>query len=143
MLIGGTAVALNGYYTISINIKGEMAEKTDIDMWYNPTHENYFNIIEALTELGHDTSEVKKEKSPNPRRSFFKIDLDNFTLDILPKIKANIKFSVANRRKETVLVEGTPIHFMNFYDLIEDKEALARKKDLEDVQQLKKIKNQH
>ena len=35
MLIGGTAVALNGYYRISINIKGEMAEKPDIDMWYN------------------------------------------------------------------------------------------------------------
>ena len=90
MLIGGTAVALNGYYRVSINIKGEMAEKPDIDVWYNPNYENYYNLIKALTELGHDTSEVKKEKSPNPSRYFFKIDLDNFTLDFLPEIKANI-----------------------------------------------------
>jgi hypothetical protein len=31
---------------------------------------------------------------------------------------------------------------MNYYDLIKDKEATARKKDLEDIQQLKKIKGE-
>jgi hypothetical protein len=29
---------------------------------------------------------------------------------------------------------------MNYFDLVKDKEATARKKDLEDIEQLKKIR---
>ena len=36
MLVGGTAVALNGYYRHSINNAGELTDKPDIDIWYNP-----------------------------------------------------------------------------------------------------------
>jgi hypothetical protein len=140
MLIGGTAVALNGYYRHSINIWGELTDKPDVDIWYNPTYENYFNVLKVMEELGQDITEFKNEKSPNPRKSFFKLNFDQFTLDILPEIKANIKFVDANKRKETVELQETQIHFMNYYDLIEDKKATARKKDLEDIEQLRKVK---
>ncbi len=70
MLIGGTAVALNGYYRNSINIAGELTDKPDIDLWYNPTYENYFNILNVMEELGQDISEFTNEESPNPRKSF-------------------------------------------------------------------------
>ncbi len=36
ILVGGTAVALNGYYRHSINVSGELTDKPDIDIWYNP-----------------------------------------------------------------------------------------------------------
>ena len=138
MLIGGTAVALNGYYRHSINIAGELTDKPDIDIWYNPTYENYYNILKVMEELGQDITEFRKEQSPNPHKSFFKLDFDNFTLDILPEIKATIKFFDANKRKETVEFNDTQIHYMNYFDLIEDKKSTARKKDLEDIEQLKK-----
>ena len=141
MLIDGTAVALNGYYRHSINVSGEITDKPDIDIWYNPTYENYFNILKIIEELGQDISEFKNEQSPNPRKSFFKLDFDSFTLDVLPAIKADIKFLDANQRKETVEVDETQIYFLNYFDLIEDKKATARKKDLEDIEQLKKIKD--
>lgn len=142
ILIGGTAVALNGYYRNSINIAGELTDKPDIDIWYNPTYENYFNILKVMDELGQDVTEFRNEQSPNPRKSFFKLNFDEFTLDILPEIKAAIKFFEASKRKETVELEETQIHFMNYWDLIEDKKATARKKDLEDIEQLKKIKGE-
>lgn len=142
ILIGGTAVALNGYYRHSINISGELTDKPDIDIWYNPTYENYFNILKVIEELGQDVTEFKNEQSPNPRKSFFKLNFEEFTFDILPEIKATIKFFEANKRKETVELEETKIHFMNYSDLIEDKKATARKKDLEDIEQLKKIKDE-
>ncbi len=72
----------------------------------------------------------------------FKLDFDGFTLDILPEIKADIKFFDANKRKETVELEKTQIHFMCYFDLIEDKKATARKKDLEDIEQLKKNRSE-
>ncbi len=141
ILIGGTAVALNGYYRHSINIAGELTDKPDIDIWFNPTYENYFSILKVMEELGQDITEFRNEQSPNPRKSFFKLEFEEFTLDILPEIKATIKFFEANSRKETVELEETQIHFMNYFDLIEDKKATARKKDLEDIEQLKKIKD--
>lgn len=98
MLVGGTAVALNGYYRHSINISGELPEKPDVDVWYNPTYNNYFNILKVMEELGQDISAFKNEQTPNPKKSFFKLDFGGFTLDLLPEIKANIKFAVANRR---------------------------------------------
>jgi hypothetical protein len=92
MLIGGTAVALNGYYRPSINPSGELADKPDLDVWYNPTYENYFAVLKALKDLGQDVSVFEDEQSPNPRTSFFKLEFEGFTFDLLPKISADISF---------------------------------------------------
>ncbi len=94
-----------------------------------------------MEELGQDISEFKNEQSPNPGKSFFKLDFDDFTFDVLPAIKADIKFFDANQRKETINVDETQIHFLSYLDLIEDKKATGRGKDLEDIEQLKKIKD--
>lgn len=139
MLIGGTAVALHGHYRHSVNDAGELTEKPDVDIWYNPTYENYFRILKVMKALGYDVSEFKNEQSPNPRKSFFKLNFDVFTLDILPEIKANIKFMEAYNRKETVDLAETHIHFMNYSDLLADKKASARNKDFDDIQRLKDI----
>lgn len=141
IIVGGVAVALNGFYRNSINASGELTEKPDLDIWYNPTYDNYFNLLKVIEELGQDVSEFNNDQSPNPGKSFFKLDFDDFTLDALPAIKADIKFSDANERKETINVDETQIYFLSYLDLIEDKKATARKKDLEDIEQLKKIKN--
>ncbi len=142
MLVGGAAVALNGYYRLSKTSAGELTEKPDIDIWYNPTYENYYKILKVMEELGWDIKEFKNDKSPNPRKSFIKLDFDNFTLDLLPNIKASIKFLSAYKRKETVEFEETPINFITYLDLIEDKRATARKKDLEDIEQLRKLNDE-
>lgn len=142
MMVGGAAVALNGYYRHSINTDGELTDKPDIDIWYNPTYNNYYNVLKVIEDLGEDISEFRDEKTPKPKESFFKLIFADFTFDILPLIKADIKFVDADERKETVELEKTKIHFMNFYDLIKDKEATARKKDIEDIEQLKKNRGQ-
>ena len=142
MVIGGTAVALNGYYRHSINVAGELTDKPDIDIWFNPTYENYFNFLKVIEELGQDIAEFKNEQAPNPSRSFFKLYFNDFTFDALPEIKADISFVEANKRKETVELEATKIHYINYLDLIEDKKATARNKDFEDIAQLRKIRDE-
>jgi hypothetical protein len=142
IIIGGTAVALNSYYRLTINNAGEPTNKPDIDIWYNPNYNNYFNILKVIEELGEDITDFKNEPDPNPHKSFFKLDFNEFSLDILPEIKSSTKFLAAYRRKETVILQDVPIHFMNYSDLIEDKMATARKKDLQDIAELKKIKGE-
>lgn len=133
-------MALNGYFRLSINDSEELTEKPDIDVWYNPSFQNYFKLIGVIEELGYDVSEYKSEKSPNPLSSFFKLKFDDFSLDLIPQIKASVKFMDAYKRRDIIKFEDIEINVIGYPDLIMDKEALGRNKDLEDVRQLKNLK---
>jgi len=102
IVVGGTAVALHGYYRHSMNVAGEIAEKPDLDFWYNPTYDNYFKLLKALEDLGQDITKFKEEQTPNPKRSFFRYEFEKFTLDFLPELKASLKFRSSFTKREIV-----------------------------------------
>jgi hypothetical protein len=137
LIVGGIAVALHGYFRRSINAWGIFTDKPDLDFWYNPTYENYYKLLNALTDLGQDVQEFKNEQTPKPRKSFFKFERDDFTLDFLPELKAPLKFRSSYENKATANLNGVDINFIGFNDLLLDKEATARPKDLNDIEQLK------
>jgi hypothetical protein len=137
MIVGGVAVALHGHFRKSIGPDGKPADKPDMDIWYDPTYDNYFRLLDALEELGQDVEKFKKEQAPNPKKSFFKYDLDEFTLDFLPILKAKLPFQTSFKRKEIVSLEGVDIPFISYEDLIIDKKANPRQKDMEDIEYLK------
>lgn len=136
LIVGGTAVALHGYFRWSYNQAGRLAEKYDLDIWYNPTYNNYFKLLDALEDLGQDVSEFRDEQTPNPKSSFFKFEMEKFTLDFLPGLKGLSKFRLSFDRKEVVKFNGTDILVINFDDLIKDKQTDARPQDLIDIKHL-------
>jgi predicted nucleotidyltransferase len=140
LIVGGTAVAFHGYFRWSQNSSGVPSEKFDLDIWYNPTYENYFRLLNALAELGQDVKEFFEEQSPNPLKSYFKFDLNKFTLDFLPKLKGATKFKQAYEKKEITTIKGIDMQFIGFDELLQDKAANSRPKDLADIKQLKSIK---
>lgn len=140
MLVGGTAVALYGYYRHTITIGGAISDKPDIDVWYHATYQNYFRLLNVIRDLGYDTSDFEGESDPDPGKSYFRLNFESFTLDLLPAVMANIKFTDADRRKETVEIQNIPICFMGYKDLIEDKNASARDKDLQDISHLRNLR---
>lgn len=137
LIVGGTAVALHGYFRWSYNQAGVPSEKYDLDIWYNPTYDNYFHLLFALEELGQDVSEFREEQSPNPKSSFFRFEMEKFTLDFLPELKGLSKFRLSFDKREVVNFNGTDILVISFDDLIKDKETDSRPKDLIDIKQLK------
>ena len=139
IIVGGTAVALHGYYRHSVTVSGEIAEKPDLDIWFNPTYENYFKILNLIEHLDLNVSDYRNEINPNPKSSFFKLEFDDFTLDILPTIKAEIVFKEAFQRKEIIKTNNFEIYFLNYSDLITDKQLTARKKDIEDLKHLNNL----
>lgn len=58
LLVGGVAVALHGYFRYSKTASGEIAEKVDVDLWYNPSYTNYFKLLRALEALGKGCSKI-------------------------------------------------------------------------------------
>ncbi len=140
LIVGGTAVALHGYFRLSASFAGVPAEKPDLDFWYNPSYKNYFNLLNAIEALGQDVSEFKIEKAPNPRKSFFKLDFDSFTVDFLPELPGLSKFRNSYDYREVAQVDDIDILFINFDDLITNKQAIAREKDIKDIEELEKLR---
>ncbi len=138
LIIGGAAVALYGYFRLSMTSAGKPAEKPDIDLWYDPTYDNYFKLLKVVAELGQDVARFRDEKTPDPRRSFFKLDLDNMTIDLLPEVPGLARFKDAYERRAVVQVAGQNITFIDLDDLITSKQALQRDKDVADIEELKK-----
>ena len=136
LIVGGTAVALYGYFRWSLDATGKISRKYDLDIWYNPTYPNYFKLLDALEELGQDVTEFKDEQTPNPKNSFFRFEMEKFTLDFLPALKELSKFRSSFEKKEVVNLNGTDIFVISFEDLIKDKMANSRPKDLSDIKKL-------
>ena len=59
LVVGGAAVSHYGYNRPSGIGQLETDFKTDLDFWYNPTIENFQNIVSALDDLDIDTSDLK------------------------------------------------------------------------------------
>ena len=137
LIVGGTAVALYGFYRQSHTSSGSLAEKHDLDFWYNSTYDNYFKLLNALEGLGQDVTEFKAEVAPNPKKSFFRIEFDKFTVDFLPELPGLSKFSSSFNEREVSKVNEIEMPFINYNDLIVNKQAQARPKDIEDIEQLK------
>ena len=140
LIVGGSAVALHGFFRMSISRSGFPAEKFDLDIWYNPSYPNYFNLLNALESLGEDVSEFRNEQTPKPEKSFFKFDFEQFTLDFLPSIGDLQKFRDSHNSCDLLSIDGIEVPFINMEDLILNKERQGRPADIEDVIQLKKIK---
>lgn len=136
LVVGGTAVGFHGYYRPSKTSDDTLAEKDDLDFWYNPTYSNYFNLLKALNDLGLNAEEFLKEQTSQPETSFFKYNLSDFTLDFLPKIPGHAKFRDCYKRRVVSIIEDVEISILSFDDLIVSKGSTNRKKDIEDIKAL-------
>jgi hypothetical protein len=62
-------------------------------------------------------------------------------LDFLPRLKSNAKFRNAYKNREIVMLKDVDIPFIGFDQLLQDKAANSRPKDLLDIKQLKSLRN--
>jgi hypothetical protein len=137
LTVGGAAVSLLGYDRWSTDTSGKQANVVDLDFWYNPIYTNYFKLLEVLEKLGQDMSRVKKEKSPDPHKSFFRLERDKFTLDFLPVMPGLPRFREVYTARETAKLGDIEVPYISYDYLIQSKQALGRLKDLEDIRQLR------
>ena len=138
LIVGGTAVGFHGFSRRSRTSSGKVAEKYDLDFWYNPTYKNYYNLLDALEQLGKDVSEFRAETTPDPKQSFFRFEFDRFTIDFLPDLPGLSKFRRSYNAREVSKLKETKIDFISYDDLIENKKTQGRPKDIEDIKELEK-----
>ncbi len=126
IVIGGYAVAIHGY----VRATG------DADIWVNPTLENADKMLTVMLHFGFGEYDFKLEDFlVTNETGFVSFGDEPFKIEILTKT-FGVTFTEAYKHRKTVEIEGINVNFMGFDDLITNKKALAREKDLNDLANL-------
>jgi hypothetical protein len=129
MLVGGYAVILHGY-----------ARTTgDMDIWVQPTRENYQRLVKAFQVFGMPLFDMTESKFLD--KDFY--DVFSFgrppvCIDIVTNI-TGVEFDAAHAKSQWFEIrDGLKVCSLSLNDLITSKKAAARNKDLDDIDHLTK-----
>ncbi len=139
LIIGGAAVNYYGYRRPSMVTTYRPELKVDLDFWYNPTIDNFHNLLKALDELEVDTTELKKIVFDS-KRTFLKIPHKTFHTDFLPIMEGLNSFRESKRAAEKISIDGHELFVISYNDLILNKLAVNRKTDKSDIEELNRIR---
>ncbi len=127
LLIGGYAVGMHGY----------VRSTTDIDFFVSSDKENAKKLVMALTEFGFAGTTLSIDLFTR-KDSLVIMGVEPLAVDILNYL-TGVDFETAYRQRKLIICEGIEVSVINLADLITNKIATGRLKDLADVEYLKRI----
>ncbi len=128
MLVGGYAVALHGWSRMTY----------DIDFWIMANPQNAAAVMRALKLFGAPLMDLKEEDFHKPGM-VFQIGMEPQRIDILSAI-SGLTYEEAIKRAVQVTVDGLLLKMISLDDLIINKRASGRPKDIVDAITLEKLK---
>ncbi len=131
IMVGGGAVNFHGYQRHS----------ADVDFWLDPEAENFKKLIVVFQEMGYDIDDFPEEVKKQQQNISIKFSPSILNLEIITNFSVNKPFAKAY--EETILVkkDGLEWRVLSFEDLITSKIKAGRPKDLLDIQELQRTKN--
>ena len=127
LLVGAYAMAVHGYPRSTM----------DIDLWVMPNSENSVLVLQALETFGAPTGNLSPEDFQK-EDLIFQIGVAPRRIDIITSIDG-LEFEEAFTRSQLIDIEGIPVYVLSVHDLIINKRAAGRLKDLADVEALQNI----
>jgi len=127
LLVGAYAMAVHGYPRSTM----------DIDILVMPDPENALLVLQSLADFGAPVGNLSAEDLQK-EGLIFQIGVAPCRIDILTSIDG-LKFEDAFARSEMMEIEGIPIRVLSIPDLIINKRATGRTKDLADAEVLEEI----
>jgi len=129
LLIGAYALAAHGYPRATM----------DIDIWVMPSPQNADAVIRALRRFGAPLHNLTKEDLQKDG-TIFQIGVAPRRIDIITAA-SGLQFEEVYGRSMSVNIEGIEVHIPLIDDLILNKRASGRTKDLADAEALESLKN--
>ena len=124
ILVGGWAVNMYGYIRATV----------DLDIWVLADADNAKKIYTAVAEFGAPVSQMKPEEFAE-YGMIFQIGVAPCRVDIISKI-SGVSYTDAVTRAVPKTIDGIPVRVISLDDLIANKKASGRVKDLADVEVL-------
>ena len=127
LLVGGYAVILHGYGRST----------GDMDIWIKQTAENYLKLKKAYDDFGAPIFSI--DDFENEKFDVWSIGVEPRKIEILTKVTA-LNFDESFKNCNWFELEKFKVPYIDFEDLMKNKKATGRLKDLLDVEQLMKKK---
>jgi Conserved Archaeal protein (DUF2204). len=122
---------------ISINLYGYVRATKDMDLWIEANKENALKVFKALAKFGAPMQDISPQDFEK-EGMIFQIGIDPIRIDIITTI-AGVKFEEAIQNAKIMEIDGINIPTISIQDLIKNKKASGRHKDLADAEVLEKI----
>lgn len=129
LLVGAFAMAAHGYPRATM----------DIDIWVMPSPQNAEAVLKALSRFGAPLGELTKEDLLQ-EGTVFQIGVAPRRIDIITAA-SGLEFEQTYARSLSVNLEGIEAHIPSRDDLIQNKRATGRTKDLADAEALEALKD--
>jgi len=125
-VVGGYAVSIHGYprYT------------GDLDIWVNPTLKNSVKVLDCLNEFGFSSLELT-ENDFIKEYGIIQLGYPPVRIDIMNTLDG-VTFDDCFKNKSIIEIDSLPVNFISLNDLIKNKKATARPRDIDDIENLTK-----
>lgn len=127
LLVGAYAMAAHGYPRSTM----------DLDIWVKPSAKNAEAVWRALSNFGAPLSQISVEDFKNDD-IIFQIGVAPRRIDIITGL-TGLDFSKTFAASIEIDLSGLKIRIPSILDLIKNKKAIGRTKDLADVEALEAI----
>jgi len=124
LVVGGYALAFHGAPRFT----------GDIDLLVKPDSENAKRILTALAEFGFGSLDLSEADFTAPQ-NVIQLGMPPVRIDIMTSV-TGVSWEKAMAGKVQGSYGDTTVHFISRDDLIANKQALGRKKDLADLEAL-------
>ncbi|HBC05569.1 MAG TPA: nucleotidyltransferase [Aequorivita sp.] len=131
IMVGGGAVNFHGYQRHS----------ADVDFWLEPVSENFQKLLLVFKEMGYDIDDFPEEVKKQRQNISIKFTPSILNLEIITNFSVNKPFAKAFEEAVQVKKDGLEWRVLSFEDLIISKIKAGRPKDLLDIQELQRTKN--
>ena len=123
LIVGAHALAVHGYPRSTV----------DIDIWIDATEENAARVWRALAEFGAPLDDLNVRQQDLTRHNVvIQFGLPPNRIDLLTGV-SGLTFDQAWANRVEDSLEAVPVPVLGLADLIENKRATGRHKDLADV----------
>ena len=129
LLVGAYALAAHGYPRATM----------DIDIWVMPSPENADAVLRALQRFGSSLQNLTKEDLQKDG-TIFQIGVAPRRIDIITAA-SGLQFEPAYQHSIQLNIEEMEVRIPSIDDLILNKKATGRTKDLADIEILESLKN--
>lgn len=132
MLVGGYSVILHGHPRTT----------GDMDIWVNRTQSNYKKLRKAFETFGMDVFDMTEENFLHHTNwDVFSFGRPPVSIDIMIKVKG-LKFDDAFKNSNMFSEDGLKVRVIDYKDLVKAKKASNRPKDIDDLNNLSKLKDE-
>lgn len=125
LLVGGYAVIYHGYNRTT----------GDLDVWVEQSGENYRLLMKAFLEFGLPVSVIDEKTFLSSETDVYTFGIPPVCIEIITEVKG-VQFTDSFSRAAKVIFDDVPVSMIGFHDLIRNKKAVGRNKDLDDIEHI-------